>query len=398
MDMTSASIQHRDAVLQVLSSLKVGQVHIHSSGTTCTSQFDVKTNTTTICTNKTKPEIHITIGNSILPSTSPVGRRVNIHICTSTADMNIRPHTATEMSLTFDYLIVPTKEQAELTIRCLRESLLVAPNENVPVVRFEGIHPSRDTFMDKLEALVIDGIMVSDVRQFIRENINKMRGAKLSIAKQNFYPPMSNLVYSNISYEQLRKVAVIIEPRITGFLEYVIRNVAYHLPGWGIQIHCSYERHGNEQYLKKILSDIASDIVFVPVPIPVTEAWEYSKLIKSYQFWELLSFSADKVLIFQIDTLLLRTRDVSISEYMTYDYVGAPWHINFHQGDSNHWLKRMQRFGYLKKGIGNGGLSLRDVNAMKKITERFGCDIVTYDLGKRQELSRCYIMRYVKFE
>jgi len=129
-----------------------------------------------------------------------------------------------------------------------------------------------------------------------------------------------------------------------------------------------------------VLADIRDDIVFVPIPISVTEAWEYSKLIKSYQFWEYLSFTADKVLIFQSDTLMLRTKDAHMSDYMKYAYVGAPWHINFHQGDSNFWLRRMQRYGYMKNGVGNGGLSLRDVNAMKKITEKVGCDIGTYEI------------------
>ena len=116
----------------------------------------------------------------------------------------------------------------------------------------------------------------------------------------------------------------------------------------------------------------------------VQEAWEYNKLLKSYQFWEFISFLADKVLIFQTDTLLVSPPSgLTIREVtdLNYAFIGAPWHMTTNTA-SNLWLRRMQRHGSLKAGFGNGGLSLRDVQAMLSIAQNFGCDIPHYPVGK----------------
>ena len=158
------------------------------------------------------------------------------------------------------------------------------------------------------------------------------------------------------------------------------------MPGWGLHIHHSSGSLGNERYLRKLLSKFGDAITFVPIPFPLKESWEYNKLLKSYQFWEYLSFSAEKVLIFQSDSLLLRrtraedtNKILSIQDFIHYDFIGAPWHLTSNAA-SNLWLRRMQRHGALKEGIGNGGLSLRDIQAMLKITNRVGCDIPTYPI------------------
>lgn len=162
------------------------------------------------------------------------------------------------------------------------------------------------------------------------------------------------------------------------------RNIICQLPGWGLQIHHSTGLLGNEKYLRKLLSGFGDAITYEALPFPVKESWEYNKLLKSYQFWEYLSFSTDKVLVFQSDSLLLRSNSdgikiLNIQDFIGYDFIGAPWHVATNSG-SNLWLRRMQRHGALKEGVGNGGLSLRDVHAMLKITGKFGCDVPLYPL------------------
>jgi hypothetical protein len=44
------------------------------------------------------------------------------------------------------------------------------------------------------------------------------------------------------------------------------------------------------------------------------------------------------------------------------------------------WLKRLQRYGYLKAGVGNGGISLRNVSVMKQIASKYGVNIPPYAL------------------
>lgn len=69
-----------------------------------------------------------------------------------------------------------------------------------------------------------------------------------------------------------------------------------------------------------------------------------NKWLTSSYFWSLIPH--EKVLIIQPDSQLLRT---GIEEFLQYDYVGAPWKFAKHGG--------------------NGGLSLRTVNIMKRICE-----------------------------
>lgn len=86
-------------------------------------------------------------------------------------------------------------------------------------------------------------------------------------------------------------------------------------------------------------------MVFDKVKINSME--DYNRLLTSKYFWEKLPY--DKILIFQSDSMLLRT---GIEEFLQYDYVGAPlFHIEF--------------------PAMNGGLSLRSKRAMLKVISRF---------------------------
>ena len=93
---------------------------------------------------------------------------------------------------------------------------------------------------------------------------------------------------------------------------------------------------------KKYLPDYF-DMVHIKDESIKTEQ-DYNHLLTSKVFWESLPY--DKVLIFQHDSKLLRK---GIEEFYDYDYVGAPWTFQKHGG--------------------NGGLSFRDVIAMKKCLE-----------------------------
>jgi hypothetical protein len=74
----------------------------------------------------------------------------------------------------------------------------------------------------------------------------------------------------------------------------------------------------------------------------------YNALMTSPSFWRHFTDSRlgtfDRVLVFQHDSMLLRT---GIEEFYPYDYVGAPWKFQNHGG--------------------NGGLSLRNPDTMLKI-------------------------------
>ena len=74
---------------------------------------------------------------------------------------------------------------------------------------------------------------------------------------------------------------------------------------------------------------------------------EHSEYMETSGFWK--NVKGEKALIFQTDSLLLRS---GIDEFLSYDYVGAPW--------------RKPKENQL---VGNGGLSLRTVSKMIEICE-----------------------------
>lgn len=140
--------------------------------------------------------------------------------------------------------------------------------------------------------------------------------------------------------------AVIIETRCIKDLEAIVKNHLYFLPpDWGVTF---FHGHANKEYVINALKDIRN-VQFISLPLSDMPTALYNKLLTTPSFWK--SFSYEKVLIFQSDSVLLRH---GIEEFLQYDYVGAPW--------------RFQNHG------GNGGLSLRSADAMRTI-----CNAIRYN-------------------
>jgi len=147
------------------------------------------------------------------------------------------------------------------------------------------------------------------------------------------------------------KHCVMIEPRCHSKLIPVIKNFMYLLQdhGWGLIIF-----HGtdNESYLQNELKDW-KNVHYVKMNVTNLNIKEYNNMLTSTLFWETLEQVGCKhALIFQTDTLLLKS---NIDDFLIYDYVGAPWFIKF--------------FGVLE--VGNGGLSLRKVETMKMLLQKY---------------------------
>ena len=117
----------------------------------------------------------------------------------------------------------------------------------------------------------------------------------------------------------------------------------------------------SERFVRFALRDI-SDVQFVRMAVDMVEVTDYSQLLKMSEFWKRIS--AEKVLIFQSDSIMLR---FGIDRYLRYDYIGAPWDMY-----TNDIAFEMYRKGTMVEGVGNGGFSLRSVNTMKRITDMFG--------------------------
>lgn len=88
---------------------------------------------------------------------------------------------------------------------------------------------------------------------------------------------------------------------------------------------------------------------------------EYSRLLCTTDFWRGLgpTGTADPhVLVFQTDSILSETSPVRIEEFLDFAYIGAPW-------------RHLPQF---RIGGGNGGLSLRQTDAMVEACQCFAQD------------------------
>lgn len=123
--------------------------------------------------------------------------------------------------------------------------------------------------------------------------------------------------------------------------------------------------------------------------------WEgYNKLFKSAQFWS--SLEVPKLLIFQADALLIEPPDEQLFKYA---YVGSPWsrgqviswcfprYSRTLEPQEPFWQSRVM-CGTVPQGLvnGNGGISIRDREAMERI-----CRLEPSDPQEAEDIyfSRC---------
>ena len=143
------------------------------------------------------------------------------------------------------------------------------------------------------------------------------------------------------------RFAVLVEPRCDRRLQAVVNNVLTMLGmEWGLQVF-----HGtdNEDFVRRELAHI-ENVNYVNLNIPNLTPNQYRKLVTSAQFWS--TVKGVHVLYFQTDALLRRP---GIDQFLDYDYIGAPW-VNTNEVSGTR--------------VGNGGLSIRNRQAMLDISRR----------------------------
>jgi hypothetical protein len=214
-----------------------------------------------------------------------------------------------------------------------------------------------DEFIDHLHSILMSGILSKPFTNFVQWNLPSLRGKSIVVneAKIDF------------------NIALIIEPREHPHLEFVVRNVLLHLnsgkgtSNWKLQIHVSSL---NEEFAKKILVDIPN-VDYKLLPSKFSSSGDYNTLLKEKQLWkDIQDKGAKSVLVFQVDTLLIEN---DISPFLIFDYIGAPWHVTPNTPSSD-WIRddyvlSTQGKGAYYYACCNGGLSLRNVEKMVKITE-----------------------------
>ncbi|HAX80870.1 MAG TPA: hypothetical protein DCY88_34795, partial [Cyanobacteria bacterium UBA11372] len=183
--------------------------------------------------------------------------------------------------------------------------------------------------------------------------------------------------------QQSQYMAAIVENRPHPLLEFTIKNTLLFTPDEvGLQIFCT---SANADFVQNIVRNIANVRIAVLSEIPQIDPATYSRLLKSPWFWE--NIPAEKILIFQSDTLLTEPLDLS---FFQYPYLGSPW-------KKESLKEEFYLFGYLRDrqfpvqreshkieqklnakeqqkcraGFGNGGLSIRNRQVMLDICQRY---------------------------
>lgn len=141
---------------------------------------------------------------------------------------------------------------------------------------------------------------------------------------------------------------VLIEYRSLPHIEFLIRNTIIKLgEHWCHTVICG---NLNYEYMVRLCSLISNKIKVIKTGYDNLNPSDYSKFLASLDFWNLLQ--GEKILIYQEDSIIFKN---NISEFLKWDYIGAPWPKN--NNDNN-------------KCVGNGGLSLRTKSVMIEIIKR----------------------------
>jgi len=198
-----------------------------------------------------------------------------------------------------------------------------------------------ETFKSKFITAIFRGFLSLSVRHYIKQ----------------VQPTLRSIPVASAEPVRQKHKAVIIEGRVHHAFEFVCRKTLLHLgPDWSLHV---FHTRMNDAFVHEVLQNVPG-VQFSLLDTDVISIPYYNHLLKSMAFWD--QMGVDKVLLFQVDTLILHP---FIDPFLAYDFVGAPWH------EGNERWKGLLR-DMLPEGVGNGGFSLRTVEASKDVVRRFG--------------------------
>lgn len=153
--------------------------------------------------------------------------------------------------------------------------------------------------------------------------------------------------------------AVIIEPRKHKALPFVLNNFLTNLSDeWEIMI---FHGRKNKEYIENILSNELYQYrhrikKLIQLYIDNLSINQYNAILKSTSFYKCIS--TEILLIFQVDSIILKENKDLINIFLNYDYVGAPW---------------------MNGQVGNGGLSLRRKSKMIEVIENVDFNFMDHE-------------------
>ncbi|CAF1613014.1 unnamed protein product, partial [Rotaria sp. Silwood1] len=118
-------------------------------------------------------------------------------------------------------------------------------------------------------------------------------------------------------------IAVLVEFRAVDHIITIVHNINYHIPStWPIQI---FHGKDNEAFIKNstLAPLIASGKIFLTLMEQVYGKNRTNELLTDPKFWQ--HVRGEKILFFQIDSAMCSNSPHKITDFIQYDYVGAPW-------------------------------------------------------------------------
>jgi hypothetical protein len=141
-----------------------------------------------------------------------------------------------------------------------------------------------------------------------------------------------------------KNVALMLESRMFENTEFILRQYSRYLPeDFAMWIYVTPNVYSSYVELANKLNNNIN-ILELPNQYVLNSVNDYNNIMLNISFLTLLQ-QFERVLIFQMDSMIYRK---GIESYYEYDYIGAPWNPNSNMATS----------------VGNGGLSLRNIQAM----------------------------------
>lgn len=158
----------------------------------------------------------------------------------------------------------------------------------------------------------------------------------------NMMQPLSNRLNVSFNYtSKYRFIAAIVDDRASQALVNIVQNVVQHLPtDWKVQFITRVQHWAfyNQSSLRLLMK--SNRVFLTPLEEPdngLSRVEFMNYILTSASFWH--QIQGDKVLFFQADSVLCSNSLHNVTNFLEYDFIGAPWH---------------------RGGCCDGGLSLRN--------------------------------------
>jgi hypothetical protein len=237
---------------------------------------------------------------------------------------------------------------------------------NIPIIIVKELDSVVSMSRRTLELIwkqVVHDMTISDLAGlFARFWVDKIRDSEHD-------PYHENKSCKDVGSNEDTYVAVIMDTRRSPFLARIVRHFIGLLGSeWNVQI---WVGHRNAIMVKShpLLSNLIESGRIELIQLPQFKGRFtkelYNAIMTSSEFWK--TCSGEHVLLFQTDSVLCERASTSVSEFLQYDFVGAPW-LDMFPSCPSQFRGNIFPENFCQ---GNGGISMRSRSIMIRVTEAF---------------------------